>query len=247
MTINKNLLPLTLICMGLSLIQTVHAEQLVNADERTPQKAQISRSSLSRVSIDGGRITNVKWIDNELEIEKDGDSGQVYVRALTSKPSSLFVTSDEGRTYLLILSPTGKQSDSIVINLRAKQQYEQNAVDSRPRIQAVTTTSGAYAHSIKQLMLGMIRGNAGGMGISASHIYETVPLWAEVLFVKTKQYTAADMQAEAYTLTNTSGSILTLREQEFYKRGVLAVTVIKQSLQPGESTDVYIVKTLGGA
>ena len=82
--------------------------------------------------------------------------------------------------------------------------------------------------------------------MSASHVYETVPLWSEVLFVKTKQYTASDMQAEAYTLTNTTSNTLTLREQEFYKRGVLAVTIMKQSLQPGEATDVYIVKSLGG-
>ena len=124
-TIKRISLTLTTAILGLLSYQLCHAEQLVNADEKTPQKAQISRSSLSRVSIDGGRITNVKWIDNELEIEKDGDSGQVYVRALTAKSSSLFVTSDEGKTYLLILSPTAKQSDSIVINLRGKQQSDQ--------------------------------------------------------------------------------------------------------------------------
>ena len=245
-TIKRISLTLTTAILGLLSYQLCHAEQLVNADEKTPQKAQISRSSLSRVSIDGGRITNVKWIDNELEIEKDGDSGQVYVRALTAKSSSLFVTSDEGKTYLLILSPTAKQSDSNVINLRGKQQSDQAAIDTRPRIQPVTTTSGTYVRSIKQLMIGLIRGNPGGMGMSASHVYETVPLWSEVLFVKTKQYTASDMQAEAYTLTNTTSNTLTLREQEFYKRGVLAVTIMKQSLQPGEATDVYIVKSLGG-
>ena len=70
-TIKRTSLTLATAILGLLSSQLSYAEQLVNADEKTPQKAQISRSSLSRVSIDGGRITNVKWIDNELEIEKD--------------------------------------------------------------------------------------------------------------------------------------------------------------------------------
>lgn len=234
-----------ILLLGLALTPLgAYAEQVLNADERTPQKAQISRHSLSRVSIDGGRIANVKWIDEELEIEKDAEAGQIYVRALTGKPASLFVTSDEGKTYLLVLAPTAKQSDSIVINYRSQQESLTRQASGTSRVQALSTNSGSYVRAIKQLMVGMINGHAGSLGTQMSNQYETIPLWNEVLFVKKSQYLAADMVGESYTLTNVSSSVLTIREQEFFKKGVLAVTVIKQSLQPGESTDVYVAKQL---
>ncbi|WP_231398595.1 TraK domain-containing protein [Neisseria meningitidis] len=48
------------------------------------------------------------------------------------------------------------------------------------------------------------------------------------------------------TRPNLGTKQLEIREQEFYRQGVLAVAVRKQILQPGEITDVFIISRLGG-
>lgn len=222
------------------------AEQRLVADERSPLKANISKQALSRVAINGARIKTVKWLDGELEVDQDGQNGQVYVRGLTNKTTSLFVHSDEGKTYLLLLSPRNKTGDSIVIDVEGQRQTaREQAALVPPPPQPVTTRSSDYVRSIKQLMLGMMSGGAGTQGLRHQPAYETVPLWRGVQFVKTGQYTAADMLAEVYTLSNISPQAVVLREQEFYTPSVYAVSVRKQNLQPGESTQVYIVRRLG--
>ena len=228
------------------LISPAFAEQRLAANERVPQKAAISQKALSRIAIEGSRIREVKYLEGELEFQKDQAAGQIYVRALTSRPSSLFVSSEEGKTYLLILNPSSKKGENIIIDVAGLRQQEAMQAASIPRPPAaVTSKSTDYVRGIKQLMVSMINGTSGNLGIRNSPAYKTIPLWQGVLFVQKGQYTAADMQAESYSLTNTGSDVITLREQEFYKPGVYAVTIIKQVLNPGEMTDVYVVKKLG--
>lgn len=222
------------------------AEQRLDADERIPQKASISKSSLSRISIDGGRIQNVKWLDGELDIQKDASNGQVFVRATTNKTTSLFVNSDDGKTYLLLLSPTATTGDSIIIDAKAKErQAAMIAAQTPPPPQAVSYRANDYVRSLKQLMAAMMNGTVSSMGLHSETSYLTVPLWQNTLFVQTKQYTAADMKAEVYTLTNTGTETLVLKEQEFYREGVYAVSARKHILLPGEMTEVFIIRRLG--
>lgn len=222
------------------------AEQRLAADERIPQKATISKESLSRISIDGGRIKNVKWLDGELDIQKDSGTGQVFVRATSNKTTSLFVNSEDGKTYLLLLSPTAKTGDSIIIDAKAEErQAAAIAAQTPPPPQPVTHRSSDYVRAIKQLMAAMMNGTVGSMGLRSEASYLTVPLWQNTLFVKTKQYIAADMKAEVYTLTNIGAEPIVLKEQEFYRDGVYAVAVRKHILQAGEMTEVFIIRQLG--
>ena len=49
------------------------------------------------------------------------------------------------------------------------------------------------------------------------------------------------MQAQLFNLTNISGKQMVLDEQEFFKKGVIAVVILEHQLQPNEKTDVYVV------
>lgn len=233
--------------LGLMVVLSpTFAEQRLDADERVPQKAIISKSSLSRISIDGGRIKNVKWLDGELDIQKDAGNGQVFVRATTNKTTSLFINSDDGKTYLLLLSPTATTGDSIIIDAKAKErQAQMMAVQIPQPPQAVSYRTNDYVRALKQLMTAMMNGTVNSMGLRSTTSYLTVPLWQNTLFVQTKQYTAADMKAEVYTLTNTGAETLVLKEQEFYREGVYAVSARKHILLPGEMTEIFIIRKLG--
>ncbi len=88
---------------------TSFAAQRVPATENTPHVVSISKRNLSRIAIEGGRISSWKFMEGDLELQKDTTTGQLFVRSLTSNPTNLFVISEEGKTYLLVLKPTSKQ------------------------------------------------------------------------------------------------------------------------------------------
>ena len=225
---------------------SVFAEQRVPATENAPHVVSISKRNLSRIAIEGSRIASWKFMDGDLELQKDTGTGQLFVRSLTSNPTNLFVVSDEGKTYLLVLKPISKQGDNIVIDAASANRKEALLLASKTGPMPVTTNSSEFVRAIKKMMTAMVSGNTGSLGISQSRDYLTIPLWKNTLFIQTGSYTAADMQGYAYTLTNLGSKQLEIKEQEFYRQGVLAVTVRKQILQPGEITDVFIICRLGG-
>lgn len=245
---NRNHIRVFCLTAILSAWLPAYAEQRIPAEENVPHKVTVSRDTLSRIAIDGGRIKNAKYLDGDLEIEKDASLGQVYVRALTNRTSSLFVTSDQGKTYLLLLQPTGRQGDNIVIDAAAKERAAIQAEAAKERGPvAVTSKATDYVRAIKQMMTAMMSGTANSMGVKHSPTYETIPLWQNTLFVKTVQYTAADMMGESYTLTNIGSDQLVLREQEFYRPDVYAVAARKHILNPGEMTEVFVIRRWGAA
>ncbi|ARC01599.1 TPA: type-F conjugative transfer system secretin TraK [Neisseria gonorrhoeae] len=225
---------------------TSFAAQRVPATENTPHVVSISKRNLSRIAIEGGRISSWKFMEGDLELQKDTTTGQLFVRSLTSNPTNLFVISEEGKTYLLVLKPTSKQGDNIVIDVAGANRREAAVLASQTGPMPVTMNSTEYVRAIKKMMTSMMRGTTGDMGINHSHEYQTVPLWKDTLFIQNGSYTAADMQGLSFTLTNLGTKQLEIREQEFYRQGVLAVAVRKQILQPGEITDVFIISRPGG-
>lgn len=225
---------------------TSFAEQRVAATENTPHVVSVSKRNLSRIAIEGGRIASWKFMDGDLELQKDTTTGQLFVRSLTSNPTNLFVVSEEGKTYLLVLKPTSKQGDNIVIDVAGANRHEAAVLAAKSGPMPVTMNSTEYVRAIKKMMASMMSGTSGDMGFNHSREYQTIPLWENTLFVQTGSYTAADMQGFSFTLTNLGSKQLEIREQEFYRQGVLAVAVRKQILQPGEITDVFIISRLGG-
>ena len=236
------------ICFSFLMLTAVfaaQAEQRIVADEQHPHAATVSRNGLSRIAIEGGGIASYKFMDGDLEVVKDKATSQLYVRSLTSRKSSLYVVSDEGKTYQLILKPSDKQGDSIIIDVLARKRHE--AADAGPPpLLPVTQNTSEYVRAIKQFVVSVMSGASGGAGIRYMRSYETTPLWRDTVFVKTGQYRAADMQADVYSLSNIGADVMVIREQEFYRPDVYAVSVRKQQLQPGDTTEVYVIRKAGG-
>lgn len=221
------------------------AEQRVTANEQLAQTVSVSRSSLSRIAIDGGKIASYKFMEGDLQVVRDKTTSQLYVRSLTSRNSNLYVVSEEGKTYQLILKPNAKQGDSIIIDVAARKKMEASLHSGQATVMPVTSNSAEYIRAIKQFVIAIMNGSGESLGIRAKQAYETIPLWQNTVFVKTKQFFAADMQADVYSLTNTGVRDLIIREQEFYRPDVYAVAVRKMQLKPGEMTDVFVVRKLG--
>jgi conjugal transfer pilus assembly protein TraK len=69
---------------------------------------------------------------------------------------------------------------------------------------------------------------------------EIVPLWTEALFVLTRVIDGP-LKGEKYLLTNTSANAMVIDERELYRRQVIAISITKPQLSPGETTEVFVI------
>lgn len=197
----------------------------------------VSSTEQNRLAIDGHRIKKVVPREKGTLISiKDKDDGALYFTFSNPDDTgsqTLFVTDDASNTYQLLLQPRRVPSASIVVPAA-------DAGRARSASRA-TSRSSDYQAAIKQLVTDMAS-SGDAVPDDAVAINQVIPLWNEARLVLVARFPADEFVGESYVLTNTSGSDMVIAEQELYRPGVAEVSVEQQTLAPGDSTHVYIVR-----
>jgi conjugal transfer pilus assembly protein TraK len=229
-----------LVLTGASAIS--HAVQYVDATEGSAKTVMVSSKELTRIAIEGGKILKVQVTRGEIESNKDNENGEIYLKPLVKKSINVFVVSEGGKNYLLTLKPSDMPADSIVIREAAlnNQRADLEERNAREQRRAIARNSEAYMSAVKKFIYGMATGNLGD-DITKTISGEQVPLWDEALLIRTARYNTPDLFGQSLTLNNTSSSVMVIEEQEFYKKGVVAVSIKQLVLQPGEQTEIFVV------
>lgn len=210
----------------LSSLEVAAAQVLIGMPDDT-QTASVSRSEPTLIRVEGQRIRRIFGREGDFTFTPDKDAGTAYLKPEPAKQAfSAFVSDDAGRTWKLLLSVVDGPSDSIVIKGKPDSASKPAGRD-QSRIQAV-----------KRVVLALEADKEASMETRA--VNEIVPLWRESLFVLVKVLDGP-IKGEKYTLTNASNRPMVIDEREFYRRGVIAVTVEKPRLDPAETTAVYVV------
>lgn len=204
---------------------------------------RVSRDELNRLHVVDGRIKMMHFKTQELEVVKDDASGQAFFTPKTDKTISVFVTTQSGTTFTLILQPVPKMPAANVM-------VQEISAGAAAGVQAAAEgtggspiTSMSYEQAISTLIYTAAT-NQHLPGVSEQQVNQEIPLWEQARFVHVRTLSSAGLQLGEYRLTNTSGKSMRLVEQELYKPGVLAVAVEQHLLAPGEATPVFVV--LGG-
>ena len=71
---------------------------------------------------------------------------------------------------------------------------------------------------------------------------QEVTLWEGTKFILTATYQSRNMVGEKYRLHNISKETLRITEQELFRKGVMAVAIENLVLDPGQSTNVYVIR-----
>jgi len=79
-------------------------------------------------------------------------------------------------------------------------------------------------------------------GLEEKKTWEEIRLWTGSRFALERVLTGNSLVGEQYRLFNVSDAPIRVAEQEFYKKGVLAVSVLDLTIEPGRSTQVFVVK-----
>jgi len=122
------------------------ALQVLEAKDGETMLAKISRKEISRISVEHGRIRKVTGNAGEFVLEKDDETGQVFVRPSnieSSKPLNLFVAAEQD-TFALLLQPVDTPSETILIRPAAHK-----------RDPATSAVAAGHIRRLKNLLLVM--------------------------------------------------------------------------------------------
>lgn len=233
-------LSLSLSLLALISIEAQAKSEVVNADRFTAEVA-ISRYEQNLIEIQGRRISSViPSIAGALSYHQDQENGVLYFTLANEQhmgPISMFVNDDQGGRYRLILVPSNQTSQEIII--LPKDRAAEETKNSTVR------TNESHIATIKKMMTEMAKATNGAQisdDIQTSRVDEVIPLWKEAKLTLVNRYDSEELIGEEYQITNVTKVLLQLREQEFYRNNVYAVSVSKLSLEPNEAAFVYVVR-----
>jgi len=235
--VKKSLSRLWLLLSSLAaLALPAYGQQIVEVEDNGAYQVKLSARELTRIVVDSGRIRRIDGNEGEFVIQRDAKLGQAFVRpVVVDKPLNLFISSESGRVYSLVMTPLDIPAHTVVLR-------EKGAV--RSAIAAPSPQkAGSYEAGILRLVSAMAR-NDPGTQIEVRHDVTDVALWRGFRFVREASFIERAQVGERYRLTNNTGASQVIAEQEFYKAGVIAVAVEILQLAPGQSTAVYIVRAL---
>ncbi len=211
----------------------VFATQQLQGNPDETLHAVISRADPTLIRIDGQNIVNIYGTKGEFTAVPDGKTGSAYIKPMSDKnPISVFVTDAADQTWRLLLSVSDTPADTIVITGEKKK--------------APTIPFGRDMErnrAIKYMVLAL-RSPDLVPEIEVRTTNRVVPLWGNALFVLTAT-AQGQYQGEKYRLTNTSSQQMVMDERELYRKGVVAVSVERPTLNPGESSEVYVIQESG--
>jgi len=210
-----------------------------NADLET-LKAKISNFDSNRIQVSGQYIATVAGSNNgTVSIEKDDKQGQVFVRTEhSSKPFTLFLTTEKGKNYTIVLTPRPMPGQSIIIKPKLNE-------SSKPKYNPIGV-SKHVAH-IKNLIKTIVSQDTPNQ-CQKNNIFIDIPWWDDTKLLLEKQYDCGEWIIDQYQLTNQKKDAITITEQEFFHDGVVSVTIDHpyhsnvMSLKQHESTIIWLVR-----
>lgn len=239
------------------------AAQFVDVRDGDSAIVKLPVKDQTRIKVQGGVIVKVYgdvW-DNEknpggrIAVLTDEAAGEIYVQPVSQggamRPIKLDIKTDLG-TFALLMQPLDMPGDTIIMvpKGKARQRGMEQAKTGQDspsanaeviRSDASEKKAGSFVRSIKGWMLAMAMGEAP-RDVEVREVRKEIALWKEVRFQLDDQWMGREWVGERYTLVNKAAERLVLDEREFYRKGVLAVTVSKHSVDPGSATAVWVLR-----
>jgi len=219
-----------LFTISLALPIQSFAMQVFAANEGYPIVFKISLKDITRLKVQNAKIEKVRVNKGLVTMEPDPQHNELYIRVIAPvRNISVFLTTDAGQTYTLMMQPEDIPSTTVVLRAAGMTAGATSAAGKED-----------YRNHIKQRMLAMTTDVIGDADIEEVGI--PVSLWKDTQFVLRRRYKWDDYVGEIYHLTNQGKKHIDMLEREFFRTGVVAVTVDQLRLSKGETTSVFVLK-----
>lgn len=219
-----------------------HALQIKQGVDGAQVTATVSAGEISRIALTQDRIRMVNG-DPDVDITHDEVSGDIYIKPTAAplvKPLNLFIATEKGFTYQLLLVPENVPSEQILIRNADAQPNGQEA-------QAWEAQTPIHASVIE-----VMKATAGIIPPPAGYVRKPIQGEAErqgaLSILKTFEVTGTALQGVALQVRNTGAGTVTLTERDLFAPGQAAVWLPSRILGADETVTAYVVRRrMGGA
>ncbi len=207
----------------------------VRIKDDTETKLKISATGLTHIAVENDRITGVKASTTRFQLDKDEVLGHIYLQPEDNnhEPIQLFINTEKERTLMLLLTPTEKPAGSILLTLEPAQKVAALFEQLQPYEVVVMNLIKAL-HNDAPLE---------GYSVEILNLKTKASKDLEVLHMKT--YKGQSLRAEVLELNNTQKIPIELKETDFYKPNVRAVSIVNKNLTSKQKTKIYVVRQNG--
>jgi conjugal transfer pilus assembly protein TraK len=225
----------TAVALALAIAPAAHALQVITPVEGESTFVNISQKELNMITFpfDGLRaFTSSQGIDIKVQ------SRQVLITMSdqsTQKPQEVFFSTPYG-TYLLMLVPKAIPAETVVVQIDKARIEEAEDWESEHD----------YIKRLKELVKSLYMGiPPSGYAMSTDKV--DVSQWEGIEQTIVSRMTGAGLIGEVHQVTNHSTQAARIIESEFYREGVLAVSLTGHELRPGKSEQAFIVRKNRGS
>ncbi len=220
---------------------SAHALQIKQVTDNGQITAIVSAQEISRVSLAKDRIRMVNG-DPEVDITHDSETGDVYIKPATAplaKPLNLFISTEKGFTYQLLLMPEKVPSEQIIIR-------NDDAFDGSEEAQTWESRTPFHA-----TIIDVLKATIGGVNLPAGFKKEVfkeedADRREHLLLSRKYAISGSALQGIAVEVRNTSEAATTLSERDLYSPDQAAIYMPQRKLEPGATVTVYLVRRRGG-
>jgi len=190
----------------------------------------IAKKELTHIAVENDRITGLKMSNDLLEVEQNEKSGELFVRAKTEsfEPITLFITTEQGRTIGLRLTPKNIAAESILVKFKEE-------------LTTVNELNELGSHREQQI-INILKALAAGSEVE--ELANLPKLTNKLKTIAATSYTQQSLKGQRLVLKNTTKEQVALQETEFAGNSIQAVALSKLKIEPNETVELYIIKEL---
>ncbi|MFQ5535490.1 MAG: type-F conjugative transfer system secretin TraK [Sphingomonadales bacterium] len=220
-----------------ALSTSAHALQIKQSTDNGQITALVSAQEISRISLVKDRIRMVNG-DPEVDITHDSETWDIYVKPVAaplSKPINLFISTEKGFTYQLLLMPEKAPSEQIIIR-------NEDAFDGSKEAQSWESKTPFHA-----TIIDVLKSTIGEANLPAGYKKEvfrkeSADAHGHLLLSRKFAITGAALQGIALEVRNTGKAATALNERDLYSPDQAAIYIPQRKLEPGAKATVYLVR-----
>lgn len=217
----------TFLALALALassFQAGAAQILFQGSPTESISATVSRSEPNLLKVEGRKIKRIYGTEGLFTVTPEAETGAAWLKPLTDKPlMSVFITDDTGQHFKILLKVEDIPAETLILRGRDEHVKNMGSLKDEPR---------------NDLLVNFVKALHDGEGDPKNTV---IPLWKGVRFELVKVLELHSLTGSSFLLSNTSEKQIVIDEREFYRDGVQAVSVKKPALEPGETTQVFVI------
>lgn len=209
------------------------AEQRLVVREGGSITANISATSLNRITVQGDRISAIKGTAGQFHLEKDLSVGQIFIQPTSPEdkaPIHVYITTEKGNTYSLTLLSSDMPAESIILT------------GLNPQVGMAHWDKTASYESVIVNMIKALHNKEMLEGFAPSEVTKNTYKIKGLSVKSCDSYLGHKLQGLIYEIENASDEELTLKESDFNQPGIRAISILNTRLAPLGKTKLYVVR-----